>query len=202
MAARFLLATFRQADLLRNETDPEVRRGVCVALCDIWLESFLKKPLVDPIHRMAFLATSIEDAKAHQKVYGELRDKHGREDARRSVGKDRDIDYDPQTTISRLSVGMDGIRAKLSADLTPAGAAGTWSMRFEPEGGHAIAGVNRPQAMRNNMNQLYAHVFDPNIGEYVGPLSILPAILTDLFQKFPLYAKTAEMDRTTARRLT
>jgi hypothetical protein len=196
--ARFGIATFSQADLLRAETDAELRAGICVALCDIWLQSFLSKPKVDAHHRMAFLATSMAEAKAHQKSYNQLRTTQGRDEARRTVGQQRDLDYDAQTTVVRLNVGMDGIRDKIASDLSAFGSAATWSLRFAKGGGHAIAGVNRIESKTGNIWKSFAHIFDPNIGEYVGPFASLPEILTDLFQKFPIYADTAEVHRTTA----
>ncbi len=55
----FQLAKFSQGALLRNVADPEVRGGVCVALCDIWLKSILDNPKVEPPHRMAFMASAM-----------------------------------------------------------------------------------------------------------------------------------------------
>ena len=197
----FIIATFSQSRLLAHETDPEVRGGICVALCDYWLQSFLNKPNVEPQHRMQYLAAMFGQAKAHQKNYGQLRGQKGREDARKEVGRRVGVDYDAQTTVMRVAVGKAGILAKVAGDLRPPGSAATWTMRFRDGGGHAIAGVNRLERITGNFANTHAHVFDPNIGEYVGPFASLSAIIDDLFHTFADYGTTTEIHRTTAARV-
>lgn len=196
--AQFTLASFSQSRLLRSETDPEIRQGVCVALCDRWLQSFLDKPQASPEQRMQHLAATFDQAKAHQRRYGALRPVMGRERARQQVGEEVGLDYEAQTVVVRRFVGKSGILAKVAGDLKMPGAAATWSMRFERGGGHAIAGVNRIERVTINIATTHAHVFDPNVGEYAAPISALPVILTDLFQRVPLYDTTVEIHRTTA----
>ena len=194
--ARFDLASFQQARLLRSDEE-----GVCVALCDFWLRTFLDQPSVLPRHRMAYLAGLIDQARSHQAAYGGLRAALGPEDARQEVGRGLGIDYEARTTIVQLRVGQTGMLAKLAGDLKPIGSAATWSMRFLAGGGHAIAGINRIESMTSNMHRAVFHVFDPNIGEYSGPTDVLPEILSDLFTRVPDYADTMEVRRMSAMKI-
>ncbi len=173
-----------------------LRNGVCVALCDHWLNIIKRHPDLPSVNRMRMLAQRIPEALRHQQMYGQLRDAVGRNQARREVGAGLGLNYEEQTTIMRAFVGMAGIRAKLAADLGRIGAAATWSMRFAGGGGHAIAGFRGLASITANMHRASIHIFDPNIGEYTGELTDLDAILSDLFGRFPLYATVNEVHRT------
>jgi hypothetical protein len=190
------LARFSQDALLRSVTDPVLRNGVCVALCDHWLEIIRRLPDVPPVNRMRLLTQKMPEVLRYQKTYAGMRGPLGRNEARRQMGAGLGLDFEEQTTIMRRFNGMAGIRAKLAADLGQIGAAATWSMRFSGGGGHAIAGFRGLVSVTGNMHRASLHIFDPNIGEYAGELDELDAILTDLFAKFPLYATVTEVHRT------
>jgi predicted butyrate kinase (DUF1464 family) len=149
---------------------------------------------------MRVLALSIDEARAHQAMYGALRDQVGPQDARAVAGQKVGIDYDAQTAVFKVYLGQNGMQAKLAADLTNIGSAATWSMRF-PDGGHAIAGVHRLESLTENYHQSVFRIFDPNIGEYYGPKDSLGDMLTDLFTRIPDYAATEHIRRTRAMRV-
>lgn len=193
---KFLLAGFQQARLLPKD-DP----GVCIALCDLWLDSFLRKPKVDPPDRMTYLMTSIGQARSHQQAYTGLRAQHGPTAARQQQGGTLGLDYDEQTTVTRAGAGRTGMIKRVGEDLRPLGAAATWSMRFDGGGGHAIAGVNRLERITSNIAQSTLHVFDPNVGEYMGTPDLIADILGDLFKRFPIYGSVKEIRRTTVMHL-
>ncbi len=114
------------------------------------------------------------------------------------MGEQVGIDYDGQTTVTRIHVGRQGMLDKLAADLALPGASATWSMRFQAGGGHALAGTNGLVSITPTMHRMSLHVFDPNVGEYAGTIQDLPSILGDLFQRFPLYLTVTEVHRTRA----
>ena len=192
----FSLERFSQAVQLRHETDPELRLGVCVALCDHWLKIIKRLPDVPSVNRMRLLAQQMPDVRLHQKQYNFLRDRLGREEARRKVGSPLGLAYEDQTTILRARNGMHGIRAKLGADLGEPAAAATWTLRFPDGNGHAIAGFRGLVSVSRTVHRATVHIFDPNIGEYAGELADLDPILTDLFAKIPDYATITEVSRT------
>ena len=193
----FTLTGFHQGNFL-NAADPETRNGVCVALCDLWLEALFQAPGASPRNRLQALAVDFGRAESHQRRYGKLRKVLGRDDARRHMGARVGIDFDEQTFVDmKLHAGRSGMIQKMSDDLRAPGAAATWSMRFAGGGGHAIAGFNRMEPQPYGFDQKI-HVFDPNIGEYVGTYGSCAEIVDDLMRKIPLYATTAIFHRTTA----
>jgi hypothetical protein len=192
----FTLSPFSQDAHLHAVKDPVLRNGVCVALCDYWLNIVKRYPDLPSVNRMRMLAQRIPEALRHQKAYGQLRGAVGRNEARRQVGAGLGLNYEEQTTIMRAFVGMAGIRARLATDLDRTGAAATWSLRFAGGGGHAIAGFRGLIRVTGNMHRASVHIFDPNIGEYAGELTDLDAILADLFGKFALYRTVNEVHRT------
>jgi hypothetical protein len=194
----FSVASFHQGHYL-DATDPATRGGVCVALCDLWLESLFQAPAAAPRHRLQALAVDFGRAEQHQRRYGTLRAALGRNDARRHMGARVGIDYEAQTAVMVMAahVGRNGMLKKISDDLRTPGAAATWSMRFAGGGGHAIAGFSQLERRPYGFDTRI-HVFDPNIGEYVGPYASRAEIIDDLFAKIPLYATTEMFHRTTA----
>jgi len=104
------LTGLSQAASLAGEQDPEVRRGICVALCDFWLESIRGQPNRSAGQRLQALAAKCALAVQHQKDYSQLRQEHGREAARRQIGERLSLAYEEQTTIMRVAVGIPGIK--------------------------------------------------------------------------------------------
>ena len=193
----FALTGFHQGNYL-NATDPDTSNGVCVALCDLWLESLFKAPSAAPRHRLQALAVDFGRAENHQRRYGQLRAKLGRSDARRLMGARVGIDFEEQTFVDVTPHrGRAGMLQKITDDLRAPGAAATWSMRFAGGGGHAIAGFCRIEPQPYGLDRKI-HIFDPNIGEYVTAYGGCAAIVTDLLGKIPLYASTVIFHRTTA----
>lgn len=193
----FTLTSFHQGNFL-DASDPETRDGVCVALCDLWLESLFQAPGAAPRHRLQALAVDFSRAESHQRRYGRLRQALGRDDARRHMGARVGIDYEEQTLVDmKLHSGRAGMLQKITDDLRAPGSAATWSMRFAGGGGHAIAGFSRIEPRPYGMDTKL-HIFDPNIGEYVGAHGGCVEIVDDLVRKIPLYATTTIFHRTTA----
>jgi len=193
----FSLTPFSQSDLLRTVADPALRRGVCVALCDFWLADVKPRPSRAPADRLQDLERRLLEVLNYQLLYSQRRRQAGRVPARREAGSALGLRYEDQTTIVRRSLDMGAIRRKLAGDLNAPGDAATWSMKFTGGGGHAIAGLYWLVSVTPNVHHPAIHIFDPNIGEYVGELADLDPILRDLFDKFPLYRQISEVHRTT-----
>jgi hypothetical protein len=195
----FQLEGFSQAVLLRNETDPEIRNGVCVALCDHWLADIKTRPDDSSRNRLRRLANNMPSVTQYQKQYGQQRAQQGPQQARKDMGKQLGHDFEQHTTIMPSMVGATGLRQRLAADLANVGVGATWTMRFPDDTGHAIAGFYGMISQLENMHQLTLYLFDPNIGEYMGGLRDLDAMLRDLLGRFPLYLTVVEVRRTTDR---
>ncbi len=195
----FTLAPFSQSALLRNETDPDIRGGVCVALCDYWLADIKSRSNDAPRDRLNRLAGNYPTVAQYQKQYGQQRAQHGPQQARKQMAQQLGHDYHQHTTIMPALIGAAGMRQRLAADLAGLGVAATWSLRFMDDTGHAIAGFYGMVSPLENMHRFQLHLFDPNIGEYVGGQRDLDNMLNDLLNRFPLYQTVVEIRRTTTR---
>jgi len=191
------LTPFDQATLLTGVTDPVLRGGICVALSDRWLAFMKDNTYRNPRERLAALTAQRDAALLYQEAYAFLRDVKGREDARTELGRSVGHEYEHQTTVMRLHIGMKGVRERMMADLGEIGAAVTWTMAIPGLGRHAIAGYRGLVSIMNNMHKASLHIFDPNVGEYVGELAQLDGILRDLFRRVPAYQGIMELTRTT-----
>jgi len=190
------LTAFSQGSLLsRTVADPSTRNGVCVALCDHWLSRIKQHPTEPAPRRCLELAQALSKIILYQQSYAIQRRQHGRIEARHQIGQQLGLEYADQTTIMRVAVGMKGIRQKLAGDISHAGSAATWTLRFADNTGHAIAGFCGISG-QEPIIRLQLHVFDPNIGEYIGQLAELDGILNDLLTKFPKYQTVTEVCRT------
>jgi hypothetical protein len=178
-------------------TDPVLAQGVCVAACDFWLRLIKARNEDPPAQRLQELTQRRGEILAYQQQYGTLRGQVGPQAARSAMGQSGGLDFAHQTTIMRTRLNMSEILTILARDLQPLGGAATWSMRFFGGGGHAIAGFHNMVTLAQGvMHQHRYQVFDPNLGEYVGEIRDLEAMLADLFGRFPLYGTTAEVRRT------
>ncbi len=195
----FTLTAFSQSTLLQGETDPDIRNGICVALCDYWLSDVKQRSRDRPEDRLNRLAANYPTIAQYQKQYGQQRALHGPEHARRQMGQQLGHDFRQHTTIMPAMLGAAGIRQRLAADLKGFGTGATWSMRFPDDTGHAIAGYYAMITKGTNINIASLRLFDPNIGEYVGGLHDLDSMLADLLTRFPLYLTVCEIRRTTDR---
>jgi hypothetical protein len=195
----FQLANFSQSALLKNEPDPEIRKGVCVALCDHWLAEIRARGNDPPAQRLARLAGLMPAVIQYQRQYGQQRAQQGPTEARRAMGKQLGHDFREHTTIMPAMVGAAGLRQRLAADLAGFGVGATWSLRFPDGTGHAIAGFYGMFTRLGKIHEPRLFLFDPNIGEYKGELSDLDAMLKDLLTRFPIYQMVVEVRRTTDR---
>jgi hypothetical protein len=187
---------FMQAQLLKNVTDPEVRNGVCAALCDFWLRT-IKIGNASPDQRLRELAGRFSEVIAHQKQYQRERAKVGPVAARQRVGQPLGLDYEQQTSIMPACIGLQGVRERLATDLRRLGAATTWSLRFIDGGGHVMAGFSGLTSITTNMHRQQVSIFDPNIGEYVGEITDMDDVFRDIFRLIPAYARINEVRRVT-----
>ncbi|MEZ5582613.1 MAG: YopT-type cysteine protease domain-containing protein [Candidatus Competibacteraceae bacterium] len=189
------LHSFSQGELLdRTTTDPEIRQGVCAALCAYWLSRMKVDSDNAPEHRLRMLENQIWPIIRQQQQYGRERRQHGRNAAQRNLGARQGLNYDPdQTVIAAIPpnldavAGMANLKQRFKADISRPGKATAWSLRFADGGGHAIAGFCNLTPIPNGF-RYQLHVFDPNIGEYVGTLQEIDAMLDNLFRR-PCYQK-------------
>ncbi|MCS6931498.1 MAG: hypothetical protein NZM27_04740 [Acetobacteraceae bacterium] len=186
-----LFAPFDQSDLLRGETHPAVRGGICVALCDQWLKLIRSGRARTPEERLAELRHLSPEAKRRQIVYSLLRPTYGRLEARRRADKPLGLDFTEKTQVTphlhrRPEFGpgqMQSLRAMerfIAADLALDGAAATWTMEIPNLGRHAIAGYRG--AVKRNVATFHLGIFlfDPNVGEFFGTPQELPQMLRAL----------------------
>jgi hypothetical protein len=188
---------FQQGQLLRGVTDPDVRGGVCVALCDFWLRS-VKTERLSPSDRLRVLTGRLSQVISHQKQYGLKRQQHGPLGARQLLGQPMGLDYAQQTTIMPAMVGLRGVQEKLGSDLRRPGDAATWSLRWVAKGadvGHAMAGYSDLVSITSNMHRQQLSIFDPNIGEYVCQVNETNDVFKDIFRLVPDYAGIYEVRR-------
>src|SRR5439155_22043642 len=115
---------------LRNETDPDLRNGVCVALCDHWLADMKSRPNDSPRNRLRRLSNNYPIVAQYQKQYGQQRAVQGPEQARKAMGQQLGHDFQQHTTVMPAMVGAVGLRQRLAADLAQLGVGATWSLRF------------------------------------------------------------------------
>jgi len=187
---------FSQAILMQNVTDPEVRGGVCAALCDYWLHA-IKTGNATPDQRLQQLAGRLSEVIAHQKAYQQERANVGPVAARQRVARPLGLDFAQQTSIMPACIGLQGVQDKLSADLRQLGAATTWSLRFIDGTGHVMAGFSGLISLSPRMHRQQISIFDPNIGEYVCQISEMNDVFRDIFQLIPSYAAINEVRRVT-----
>jgi hypothetical protein len=185
---------FRQAQLLKNVPDPEVRDGACAALCDFWLRA-IKTGNASPDQRLQGLAGRLPEIVAHQKQYARERARVGPVAARQRVGQPLGLDFEQQTSIMPACIGLQGVRDRLASDLRRLGAATTWSLRFIDGGGHVMAGFSGLTSITANMHRQQISIFDPNIGEYVCQLNEMDDVFRDIFRLIPAYSRINEARR-------
>lgn len=186
------LTPFSQSELVAGTTQ---RKGICVALCDLWLRLIKLNPGEDPHGRLGQLRLMIPQALHYQDNYAGLRAIRGRTAARQQVAGNLGLHYVEQTTVSRRQSGMSGIRQKLASDIGYPGAAATWTLEFEGGSRHAVAGFCGIGGQEPIL-RLILHLFDPNVGEYRGELRELNSILDDLLGRFPVYHTVKSVCRT------
>jgi hypothetical protein len=189
---------FRQGQLLQAVADPDVRGGVCVALCDFWLHSVRTEQL-QPAVRLQRLAARFAEVIAHQKQYKLKRRQHGPLAARQQLGQSMGLDFDQQTTVLPALIGLRGVQERMARDLRQLGNAATWSLRWinikGKDVGHAMAGYSGLESILSNMHRQQISIFDPNIGEYVCQVNEMEAVFRDIFRLVPAYAGIYEVRR-------
>jgi hypothetical protein len=189
------LTPFNQGALLAGVADPQARGGVCVALCDRWLSLMKQANARSPEDRMDSLRKTLQASIGYQKTYGELRAAKDRDAARKHMGKKLGLEFEGLTRVEKRLAGEAGMVARLARDVEAPGASMGWTLAF-PAGRHAIAAVHNVSSISTNIHRFTLHVFDPNLGEYVGTLQELPAIVADMFRRIPDYRLVTAIDRT------
>ena len=191
------LTPFDQGTLLAGVSDPAIRNGICVALCDLWLHLIRDSTARSPRERIAAIRARAGQAMQYQRGYGQRRAALGRAEARAQMGRGLGHDFEEQTVVLSRCVGVEGMHARMARDLEELGAAVTWTIDVPGWGRHALAGFRGLSSITNNMHRASVHVFDPNIGEYVCEPQQLRAVLRDLFRRDPNYARATEIARMT-----
>jgi hypothetical protein len=189
------LHAFSQGELLERTThDPEIRQGVCVALCAYWLSRMKVDSDNTPEQRLQMLESQIWEIIGLQQQYSRDRSEHGPQTAHQILGARQGLVYDTdQTDVFGRFLGLsraDGIAnliRRFKKDINRPGKATAWSLRFVGGGGHAIAGfcniTTIPTGYRYQL-----HIFDPNYGEYIGTLQEIDDMLDNLFRR-PFYRR-------------
>jgi hypothetical protein len=147
-----------------------------------------------PEQRLQWLEYQIWPIIRQQQQYNRERGQQGRNAAQLNLGARHNLAYDPdQTVIAAVPpnlnavAGMTNLKNRFKADIGRPGKATAWSLRFVRGGGHAIAGFCNLTAIPTGL-RYQLHVFDPNIGEYLGTLQEIDAILDNLFRR-PFYQR-------------
>ncbi len=192
------LTPFNQGDLLKGVNHPDLRGGICVALCDHWLALMRDSRARTPEERMDLLKQRSGAAMEYQFFYSGWRQDTGREEARARMGQRLGHSFEGQTRIMRAFVGFDGMVERMERDLAEPGAAVTWTMALPGMGRHAIAGYHSKESITTNIHRFARHLFDPNVGEIVGNPQEMRAMVRELFRLVPDYNCITELDRTTA----
>lgn len=143
---------------------------------------------------MDSLRKTLQASIGYQKTYGELRAAKDRDAARKHMGKKLGLEFEGLTRVEKRLAGEAGMVSRLARDVEAPGASMSWTLAF-PAGRHAIAAVHNVSSISANIHRFTLHVFDPNLGEYVGTLQELPAIVADMFRRLPDYRLVTAIDR-------
>ena len=189
------LTPFDQGELLVGVTDPAVRNGICVALCDLWLHIMRDGTTRSPRDRIALMRARASKARQYQAAYAQRRGIFDRVEARQQMGRRLGHDFEEQTVVMARCVGVDGMHDRMARDLEELGAAVTWTVVVPGWGRHALAGFRGLRSITTNMHAASVHIFDPNIGEYVLEPHQIRAALRDLFKRAPNYGLATEIAR-------
>jgi hypothetical protein len=189
------LTPFDQGELLVGVTDPAIRNGICVALCDMWLHLVRDSAARSPRERVAAMRAQAPKARQYQAAYAQRREIFGRVEARQQMGRRHGHDFEELTTVFASCVGVEGMHACMARDLEGFGASATWSIEVPGWGRHALAGFRGLESLSNNVHRASVHIFDPNIGEYVCEPHQIRAVLRDLFKRDPNYARITQISR-------
>lgn len=189
------LVSFNQGAVLGQIPDREVRRGVCAALCDMWMDLMRDAKARQPEDRMDSLRATISMTIRRQKSYREQVRAKGREAGRRFLDKGFGMEFEELTRVERRFTGRTGMVLQIQKDLELPGARMGWSLIFHGRGAHALAGCNNFAEISTNVMQRSVHVFDPNIGEYVGQSQDIPGMVDDMFRRIPGYDRVETMER-------
>ncbi len=188
------LTPFNQNAMLSRLQDPDARRGACAALADMWLTLMEDATARSPEERMDSLRSTISFAIRRQAEYRDAFRRRGRDAARRELDERFGFGVEEQTRIERRFTGRAGMVMRMREDLELPGARASWSLIW-PGGAHAIAGVHNASRVTTNVMRVSLHLFDPNLGEYVGQLHEVPAIVDDMFQRVRPYSRIETMER-------
>lgn len=188
-----------QANLLVGVTDPELAAGVCVALCDIWLQAIRNNN--DALaQRMQYMRNSGPRALTQQTLYNRERDQQGPVGARNTVARPLGHSFEEQTTVEQnplnKTISVDELAGLMLNDLRAPLTGAGWTLRFKDRTGHALAGWQSLES-RGGIHRGRFHLFDPNTGEFAGSATEFPDMVRDLFRRQPSYANLARVRRGT-----
>lgn len=193
---------FRQSLLLETWcNDPRhasAARGVCVAICDFWIQRIQSRPDESSSERLSWLSQAgiFERILSYQYEYGLLRTDHGHVLAHETMDRarfDQRTDLE-RTVVSRSSFGIAGIADILMRDLSRVGSAATWPIRFADGSGHAIAGFCNITGTQPILHKQF-HVFDPNRGEFICDHDQVWSVLHDLLSASDVRSTISEVHR-------
>jgi hypothetical protein len=185
-----VLAKFGDA----QAASPESQAGVCFGLCLLWLKMMDQSLYRSPEERMKALGRGFKKAISWQLSYRRLAQQLEVAPAVVEMGRRAGLAMEEQTVVERRLARKTGMVLRIQRDLELPGAGAMWSLQF-PVGAHAIAGRNTFAKVTTNIHVRTIHVFDPNLGEYVGQPHDIPAIVEDMFRRIPAYDAVVTMFR-------
>jgi hypothetical protein len=172
-----------------------------VALSDDWLALIKHDYSLTPEQRMERLRVNFESSMGQQRIYSGLRRTYGREEGRRRAAGMRGLAYEfDKTQVFRVVGGgliersLPEFWATIGRDIKMVASGATWTLRFDDGGGHAIAGYCGADAIPGGF-RMKLHIFDPNIGEYVGEYDSLNEILSNMRAQIPMYLNVVSIHR-------
>ena len=189
MSSEIQTYPFSQSRMLGQIMGQPQHPGICSALCYYWLNNFRRMPEEGAADRMSYLSrpSVFSAAMAHQSEYGRNRSMLGPEAAKVLSGASLGLAVDPDITgVFSTFQSLDEMLNILMRDIHP-GQAAAWSLRFASGGGHVIAGFCNIRRKGPQTYEFQAHVFDPNIGEVVGPHRHGLAMLKQIAQHYMGY---------------
>jgi hypothetical protein len=166
---------------------------MCVGFCDYWLNLIYAKPDEPAEIRLRTLAAKLSEVRKYHKQYANLRPWLGRNSARETVGAGLQLSYEEQTMLIERLAGLEGIKARMIRDLSSWGRGATWTIATDNMR-HALAGFCGIRRLEYHGMEMRMHLFDPNLGEFIGAIGELEKILAQLFGP-SIYGKPVELCR-------
>jgi hypothetical protein len=154
-------------------------------------------PGANPDTRLRSLTQKFSAIVTHHRQYAQLRQAtKNRNEARRQAGAHLGLDYLDQTTIIHAPNlnSIAQVRERLANDVHAPGDAATWTLVFQNQDRHAIAGFCGITGTEPILKH-QIHIFDPNIGEYVCSRADLDKVIQSVLVNYS--SPIVEVCRTT-----